>query len=169
MVYGKEHSYKLGTMYNLIKWTTERGGSVRLSTVTSWLTGPESCCCLHLRKRLVSFVTQEPRSCSLDFHLSIRVLTSSQSFHLLKGKDLGQLGMRLFEFGSPGRSRLLSHTNATEKKPIRCSVKTIWWSFYTDLSSTKREMVGLSSACWKHFALLKLSCFYSFDDPLNYS
>ena len=34
--------------------------------------------------------------------------------------------MRLFEFGAPwsGRSRLLSHTNATEKKAIRCSVKT---------------------------------------------
>ena len=122
MVYGKVHSYKLGTMYNLIKWTTERGGSVRLSIVTSWLTGPESCCCLHLRKRLVSFVSQEPRSCSLDFHLSIWVLTSSQSFHLLKGKAFGRLGMRLFEFGAPGRSRLPSHTYATEKKAIRCSV-----------------------------------------------
>ena len=122
MVYDKKHSYKLGTMYNLINWTAERGGSVRLSTVTSWLTGPESCCCLHLRKRLVSFVSQEARSCSLDF-----LLTSSQSFHpASKGKALGRLGMRLFEFGAPwsGRSRLLSHTNATEKKAIRCSVKT---------------------------------------------
>ena len=115
MVYDKKHSYKLGTMYNLINWTTKRGGSVRLSTVTSWLTGPESCCCLHLRKRLVSFVSQEARSCSLDFHLTSahpRAFTSS------KGKALGRLAMRLFEFGAPwsGRSRLLSHTNTTEKK-----------------------------------------------------
>ena len=126
MVYGKEHSYKLGTMYNLIKWTTERGESVRLSTVTSWLTGPESCCCLHLRKRLVSFVSQQPRSCSLDFHLSIWILTSSQGFLSLKGKALRRIGDEVvsirdrFEKRAPGRSRpLIAKPYATENKAIR--------------------------------------------------
>ena len=39
------------------------------------------------KKETGFFVSQEPRSCSLDFHLSIWILALSHGFHPLKGKN----------------------------------------------------------------------------------